>query len=123
MPLERPQERRFHARFAGKGLSAHLRVKGRFGRVQLQIIDFNRHGLAAQLEQPLPKDQLVYLSLDSGTVSIARLIGVVHNCLAMTDGYRCGIRFRTESARQFDRSAAEAQLKALEQQLRETPSG
>ena len=117
MPLERPQERRFHARFAGTGLSAHLRVKGRFGRVQLQIIDFNRHGLAAQLEQPLPKDQLVYLSLDSGVVSIARLIGVVHNCLATTDGYRCGIRFRTESARQFDRAAAESQLKALEQQL------
>jgi hypothetical protein len=48
---------------------------------------------------------------------LERIIGVVHNCLPMASGFRCGIRFRTQSTLQFDRMVIEGQLEALEADL------
>ena len=126
MPLERfqdqrPAERRTHPRYEGDRLSARLRPKGKINQIQVDVIDFNRHGLSIRLSQPLPKEQLVFLTLESGAVTIERVIGVVHNCLATGEDYRCGVRFRTESSLQFDRVLAESQLAALEAEL-ETPA-
>lgn len=82
-----------------------------------EVLDFNRHGLAVELDRPLPKDQLVFLSLGHGQISLPRVIGVVHNCLAQSTGYRCGILFRTQSEHQFDRQQVEAALARMEHQL------
>ena len=97
-------------------------MKGQFGRVDVQVLDFNRHGLAVHIERPLPKDKLVFLSLDHDNVCVERVIGVVHNCLAHTGGYRCGILFRTQSELQFDREQVEAGLARLEDRLAAAPT-
>ena len=48
------------------------------------------------------------------TRTYPNLVGVVHNSLRHQDGYRCGIRFRTQSNAQFDRQAVERQLIEIE---------
>ena len=110
-------DRRSQPRFRSDLLVAHVRIKGQFNRVPVEVLDFNRHGLAVRIEQPLPKDQLVFLTLDTDEISVSRVIGVVHNCLPSSSGYRCGIRFRTQSGLQFDREKVELQLAGLEQRL------
>ncbi len=108
-------ERRHQPRYRATDLRAQLRLKGHFSRVGISVVDFNRFGLAIRLQQPLPKEQIVYLSLEIGEMVIDRVIGVVHNCLADPDGYRCGILFRTQSGMQFDREIVESGLEQLEQ--------
>ena len=110
-------DRRSQPRFRSDLLVAHVRLKGQLNRVPVEVLDFNRHGLAVRIERPMPKDQLVFLSLDTDQISVTRVIGVVHNCLPHTSGYRCGIRFRTQSGLQFDRETVELQLASLEQHL------
>jgi hypothetical protein len=114
---ESAHDRRRQPRFRSDLLVAHVRLKGQFNRVPVEVLDFNRHGLAVRIEQPLPKDQLVFLTLDTDQISVSRVIGVVHNCLPHSSGYRCGIRFRTQSGLQFDREKVELQLAELEQHL------
>lgn len=114
------QDRRQQPRFTSDAFHAEVRVKGQFGRVDVQVLDFNRHGLAVHIDRPLPKDQLVFLNLDHDTVSLERVIGVVHNCLAHSGGYRCGIRFRTQSELQFDREQVEVVLEQMEIRLAES---
>lgn len=82
-----------------------------------QVLDFNRHGVAIELDRPLPKHQLVFVSLDHGEISLPRVIGVVHNCLCRASGYRCGILFRTQSDLQFDKVQVESELARMERQL------
>jgi len=110
-------DRRSRPRFVGSSFRADLRLKGQFGRVAAEVLDFNRHGLAVAVDRPLSKDQLVFLKLSDGHAHIARVVGVVHNCLNQPDGYRCGIRFRTQSSHQFDRFDVEADLEAMEMRL------
>jgi hypothetical protein len=119
-------ERRSHPRFPTAALSVRIRPRGQFNQFVAEVLDFNRHGLAARLDRPLAKDQLVFLTLDDGEIIIERVIGVVHNCLNQDTGYRCGIRFRTQSSMQFDRGLVEACLARLEARLaglREAASG
>ena len=42
------------------------------------------------------------------------VIGVVHNCIGIADGYRCGIQFRTCSDLQLDQEITEQDLCELE---------
>jgi hypothetical protein len=114
MPTDPTFERRSQPRFLASHLSAQLRLKGQFSRVAIDVLDFNRHGLAIRFDRPLPKDQLVYLTLEFGDVILERVIGIVHNCLAQQQGYRCGILFRTQSILQFDREQVEASLSQIE---------
>jgi hypothetical protein len=113
------QERRLHPRFPSEALSARVRLKGQFNQTQVDVLDFNRFGLAISIDRPLPKDQVVFIALDDGQTSLPRVIGVVHNCLAQVPGYRCGILFRTQSGLQFDRELVEAQLGRIEMRLAE----
>ena len=46
--------------------------------------------------------------------SVDNIIGVVHNCIAQQDGFRCGIQFRTRSELQFDKDLVENVLFDLE---------
>lgn len=125
MALEKAQERRSQSRISDAAISARLRLKGKITRIQVQVVDYNRYGLGVLLDRPLSKDQLVYLTLThpgaaaSTTMALERVIGVVHNCLVHDQGYRCGIRFRTESSLQFDRNHVEAALADLEATLQE----
>ena len=117
---ERPttaRERRALPRFAGHEIAAFVRQKGSFSRLSVEVLDFNRHGAAIHLHTPLPREQVVFLTLKHGNTQLERIIGVVHNCLDLKTGYRCGIRFRTQSELQFDKSATEDQLAALESRL------
>ncbi len=117
MATESLQDRRSQPRFAPQALSAFLRLKGELGRTTVGVLDFNRHGLAVQCDRPLPKEAHVFLSLDDGETQLERVIGVVHNCLTLDGGYRCGIRFRTQSRLQFDREVVEARLRELEERF------
>lgn len=112
-------ERRALPRLPGQQISAFVRRKGSFNRLSVEVLDFNRHGAAIQLHTPLPREQVVFLTLKLGSTQLERIIGVVHNCLDLKSGYRCGIRFRTQSDLQFDKAVIEDQLAALEGHLSE----
>jgi hypothetical protein len=116
-------DRRHLPRYAGESFRADLRPKGQFSRIAARVLDFNRHGMALEIDRPLVKDQLVFLKLADGEETIERLVGVVHNCLGQVSGYRCGIRFRTQSALQFDRFDVEYRLAEMEQRLAELITG
>ncbi len=107
-------ERRSNSRFPGQGLYVGVRRKGRLHRLDAAAQDFNRHGVAILLDQPLPKDTTVYLTLACGDLRIDQIIGVVHNCISQRNGYRCGIQFRTQSSLQFDQNTVECSLRQLE---------
>ena len=110
-------ERRSHPRYAGECIEVSLRPQGTLSRVSAELLDFNRHGLAVRFVRPLPKDKLVFLSMHSTDLHLDQVIGIVHNCFAQDDGYRCGIRFRTQSALQFDRELVEGALLEIESKL------
>ena len=110
-------ERRALPRLEGQDISAFVRLKGSFSRITVEVLDFNRHGAASHLHTPLPLQQVVFLTLKHGATQLERIIGVVHNCLDLKSGFRCGIRFRTQSELQFDKAATEDQLAALESHL------
>ncbi len=115
--LDQAEERRVLPRLQGRQISAFVRCKGSFSRLTVDVLDFNRFGAAIHLHTPLPREQVVFLTLKLGTTQLERIIGVVHNCLALESGFRCGIRFRTQSELQFDKAAIEDQLAALEGDL------
>jgi hypothetical protein len=117
MPTAANEDRRRQPRFDGSGFRAEVRIKGQFSRMPGEVLDFNRHGVAIELDRPLPKDQLVFVSLDHGDISLPRVIGVVHNCLCRASGYRCGILFRTQSDLQFDKVQVESALAQMEGQV------
>jgi hypothetical protein len=111
------QERRALPRLDGQEIAAFVRQQGSFSRLSVEVLDFNRHGAAIHLHTPLPREQVVFLTLKHGNTQLERIIGVVHNCLDLKTGYRCGIRFRTQSELQFDKASTEDQLAALERRL------
>ena len=118
MPELGTAERRSLPRFDADGLSITLRVKGRIARLQGAVVDFNRHGVAVCLDQPIKKDKQCYLTIHLAGQVMHEIVGVVHNCTVLPDGYRLGIQFRTDSALQFDRDVVLAQLQALENLFR-----
>ena len=114
MPNFALAERRSKPRFPSDGLLVHVRRKGRLGQLEGLAQDFNRFGVAIVVDQPLPKDALVFITLCSGALKLDNVIGVVHNCTAVTGGYRCGIQFRTDSELQMDPVMTEQELTILE---------
>ncbi|MEM7099775.1 MAG: hypothetical protein AAF541_16020 [Pseudomonadota bacterium] len=107
-------ERRSNTRYPSQGLFVGIRRKGRLHKLDASAQDFNKFGVAVLLDQPLPKDCTVYLTVASGDLKIDNLIGVVHNCISQRNGYRCGIQFRTQSNLQFDQEQVECTLRQLE---------
>ena len=108
-------ERRALPRLPAEHMLVRVRRKGRIGRIEGIAKDYNRHGIGLVLDKPIPKDTTVYISMASGGQRLENVIGVVHNCLAVDGGYRCGIQFRTTSHLQMDRCAIEQALTQLEQ--------
>ncbi len=107
-------ERRTRPRYDAAGLSILVRAKGRLARLRGMVLNFNQHGLAVFLDQPLTKHSLVFMTLQISTRRIEEVVGVVHNCTAFAEGYRCGIQFRTDSSMQFDQDLVRERLATLE---------
>ena len=115
MPAQRaPSDRRTLPRFTGDELQVALRQRGRLSRTAASVLDFNRFGIAVLIREPLPKEKQIFLSLRYREVYLDNVIGVVHNCIAQQDGFRCGIQFRTRSELQFDKDLVENALFDLE---------
>lgn len=114
MPQFALAERRSKPRYPTDGLLVSVRRKGRLGLLEGLAQDFNRHGVALLVDQPLRKDTKLYVSLISGDMKVDNVIGIVHNCIALTDGYRCGIQFRTNSELQLDKEMTAHALVILE---------
>ena len=107
-------ERRNTPRYPSDGLLVSVRRKGRLGHLAGLAHDFNRHGLALIIDQPLPKEATSYVSLISGDMKVDDVISVVHNCIALPTGYRCGIQFRICSELQRDQGLTEKKLGMFE---------
>jgi len=114
MPTFAFADRRIHPRFPSDGLLICVRRKGRIGQLEGLALDFNRHGLAVILPQPLRKEAMISMCLVAGELKIDEVIGVVHNCVSVQEGYRCGIQFRTSSELQLDQAMVEDELAILE---------
>jgi len=110
-------ERRRHPRYPTASLPVRVRKKGRFATLDGMAADFNRHGMGLIIDQPLPKDSVVFLTIADGCTRIKNVRGVVHNCCATPAGYRCGVQFRTDSPQQFDGGTVSQQLLMLESRL------
>lgn len=98
-------------------MEVQLRQRGQFGFLSAHVLDFNRFGLALLFERPLPKDKVVFLNLHCAGLKLREVVGVVHNCLAHGNGFRCGIRFRTQSELQLDREDVESALREIEERI------
>lgn len=114
MPANPVSERRTLPRFTGRHLAVELRQRGKLSRTPATVLDFNRFGIAVLSSEPIPKGKQIFLTLTCGEVHLEHVIGVVHNCIAQLDGYRCGVQFRTRSELQFDKDHVEQSLRHLE---------
>ena len=114
-------ERRTNPRFSGEDMQVLVRQRGRMARAQSRVVDFNRFGIALITSERLEKNKPLFLTLTCHGVHLENVVGVLHNCIAHADGYRCGIQFRTQSTLQFDRNFVERTLSRLEQELITAP--
>jgi hypothetical protein len=121
MPYFALAERRLKERYPADGLVVSVRKKGGLLNLQALATDFNRHGIALLLNQALAKDSKVYISLGFGDTQIQNVVGIVHNCVALQAGYRCGIQFRT--AQQTEQMETNVRLQMLEDQFAEMSVG
>lgn len=111
-------ERRQHPRCETRGLTATIGQAFRWNRITADVLDYNRYGMSLRLTRPLATDQTIDIELDFGTMHIAGVVGVIHNCRGLRDGgYRCGIQFRTGARTQLDRNQIRAQLARLEREI------
>ncbi|MCZ6889396.1 MAG: hypothetical protein O7H39_12945 [Gammaproteobacteria bacterium] len=124
-------DRRGLPRRPSEDLVVTLRAKGSISSFGATAVDFNRNGVTVVLDRPLPRDTQMFVAIRGHDVKIEQIVGVVHNCRRNTDptntsdtsdasdagctgGYRCGIRFRTQSPQQFDRELVDKTLIILE---------
>ncbi len=80
--------------------------------------DFNRYGLSMVLDQPLPQNATVFVNLLCGNARVDNIVAVVHNCVGLEHGYRCGLQFRTSSNLQFDRDTVDQELHIMERRFK-----
>ena len=133
-------DRRGLPRRSCEDLVVTLRAKGSISSFGATAVDFNRNGVSVVLDRPLPRDTQLFVAIREHDVKIEQIVGVVHICrrntgpaltsdpsdtsatsatsdtsdAGYTGGYRCGIRFRTQSPQQFDRELVDKTLIILE---------
>ncbi len=99
-------------------MRATLRAKGRWGKTDVTVIDFNRHGMSILVDRPLEAPKGLRLRLELNELTLADLHAVIHNCRSTEahgmKSFRLGVRFRPEASDQFDRAEVEETLAALE---------
>ena len=113
MPVVPISDRRANPREPANGLLVSVRRKGHLTKLQGNAVDFSRHGVGIIVDQPLPKDATVYLTITGKSQHLDNVIGVVHNCTSLPKGFRCGIQFRTTSELQDDKQTVESGLGEL----------
>lgn len=117
--VARCSERRMQPRHPGARIRATLRVRGRWGRHQVSVVDFNRHGMSILIDRPLEAPKGLCIALACEDLDLPELRAVLHNCRSTradgVDCYRLGIQFRADARDQFDRVEAERILAAMEQ--------
>jgi len=118
MPIISFIERRARQRVPANGLLVTVRRSGRISRLEGAAVDFSRFGVGIILDQSLPKDSLVYLKIVGAAHYLDGVIGIVHNCIALDAGYRCGIQFRTSSELQDNQQQIKTSLTRLENQFK-----
>ncbi len=111
-------DRRQLPRLAADQLQVYIRQRHSFRRKRTTAVDFNRYGIAVMSPLPYRVDAPLVVELCHPRVlSDVKVAGVVHNCLQLEQGFRCGIRFRLQSRFQFDTEQIETYLRALEAEL------
>jgi len=114
-------DRRALPRIPVVGMTATVRVSGRFVRQSATVVDFNREGATLRLDTALRTEKPVYVSVSKPPLHLDSIVGVIHNCRPAEDGgFRCGVQFRTGSRLQFDREATEAMLREIERTLQDS---
>ena len=100
-------------------MTASISVRFRIGTCHGTVLDFNRHGITIELTQRLPMHKPLFVNLRYGRFDTEAIVATAHNCHALDagHGYRCGIRFRTESDLQLDREEVELALQKVEADL------
>jgi hypothetical protein len=116
--MTRCPERRTLVRFPVTGMSVSIAVRYRLGTHQGEVVDFNRYGVTIELQRPVPLNKPLFVSLKYAGLHPEAIVATAHNCRRLRLGvYRCGIRFRTDSALQLDRDEVVVSLSALEASL------
>ena len=111
-------ERRTLVRFPVTGMSVSVAVRYRLGTHQGEVVDFNRHGVTIELPRNIPLNKPLFVTLKYKGLHPEAIVGTAHNCRCLRVGvYRCGIRFRTDSALQLDRDEVVRSLAAVEASL------
>ena len=114
----RCSERRTQPRFTCASMRATLRARGRWGKTDVTVIDFNRHGMSILVDRPIEAPKGLCLCLELDDLKLPELHAVIHNCRSTEahgmKSFRLGIRFRTDAVDQFDRREVEQTLAALE---------
>ena len=95
----RCSERRTQPRFACTSMRATLRAKGRWGKTEVTVIDFNRHGMSILVDRPIEAPKGLCLCLELDDLKLANVHAVIHNCRSTEShgmkSFRC---FTTPSA-------------------------
>ena len=116
--MTRCPERRTLVRFPVTGMSVTVAVRYRLGTHQGEVLDFNRYGVTIELQRPIPLNKPLFVTLKYAGLHPEAIVGTAHNCRCLRIGvYRCGVRFRTDSALQLDRDEVVRGLSAVEIQL------
>jgi hypothetical protein len=116
--MTRCPERRTLVRFPVTGMSASVAVRYRLGTHQGNVVDFNRHGITIELPRAIPLNKPLFVTLKYEGLHPEAIVGTAHTCRIWRVGiYRCGIRFRTDSALQLDRDEVMRGLVAAETAL------
>jgi hypothetical protein len=116
--MTRCPERRMLVRFPVTGMSVSVAVRYRLGTHQGDVVDFNRFGVTIQLPRAIPLNKPLFVTLKYKGLHPEAIVGTAHNIRCLDVGvYRCGIRFRTDSALQLDRDEVVRALLAVEESL------
>lgn len=99
-------------------MSVSLSVRYRLGTHQGRVVDFNRYGVTIELQRPIPLNKPLFVTLKYDGLHPEAIVGTAHNCRCLRVGvFRCGIRFRTDSALQLDRDEVVRSLALVEAAL------
>jgi PilZ domain len=122
--MARFPERRALVRFPVSEMTASISVRFRIGSYQANVVDFNRHGITIELSRRLPMNKPLFVDLRYPGLDSETIVATAHNCRTLNGGrgYRCGIRFRTDSHLQLDRDDVELALRTVEAQLANAPA-
>ena len=82
-----PADRRAHPRFKAVGISASIKVKGQFGLLTADALDFNRHGMGIVLERAVAKNKSLLIT--TAEFWICKRFGMKWKATTMRRSFNC----------------------------------